>query len=266
MSLPLLLAATLGLLLLATFALWALSVRLRDASVIDPFWGTGFVLVAWTSLALVRSPRPRAILLATLVTIWGLRLSVHLLRRRRGQGEDRRYAAMRNKAGDRFPRTSLFTVFWLQAVILWFVSWPLQIAVQRGGTDSFGWLDALGGGLWVVGFLFESIGDWQLARFNSDPANRGRVLDRGLWRYTRHPNYFGDFCVWWGCYLISAAGGAWAAILSPLAMSALLIRFSGVGPLEGTIAERRPEYREYQRRTNAFFPWPSRRVRPRGGP
>jgi steroid 5-alpha reductase family enzyme len=219
-----------------TLLTWLVSIARRDASLFDPFWGTGFVVVAWLACVLNRPVEPRAMLLAVLTTLWGLRLSLFLLWRNWGHGEDRRYRAMRDHWGPRFWWVSYVTVFLLQGVILWFG------------------LDIAGLGLWTVGVLFESLGDWQLARFKADPANAGRVMDRGLWRYTRHPNYFGDFCVWWGLYLIAAAGGAWWTVGSPLLMSLFLMRVSGVTLLEQTIVDRRPDYAAYQRRTNAFFP------------
>jgi steroid 5-alpha reductase family enzyme len=146
----------------------------------------------------------------------------------------------------------------LQAVILWFVSLPIQVTASQEETNPLHWLDGLGALIWSVGFAFEAVGDWQLARFKADPANAGRVMDRGLWRFTRHPNYFGDFAVWCGLYLIAAAGGAWWTLLSPLAMSFLLLKVSGVTLLEKTITDRRPDYANYQARTNAFFPGPPR--------
>jgi steroid 5-alpha reductase family enzyme len=244
------LAAITGIMIL----LWLVSVALGDASIIDPFWGTGFVIVTaiacWHSAPL----ESRARLLLVLATIWGLRLSIYLLWRNWGHGEDRRYAVMRKKHGHRFWWLSLFTVFLLQGAILLFVSLPLQVTIALNRRNGQSWLDASGFLLWVIGFIFESVGDWQLARFQLDRANAGRVMDRGLWRYTRHPNYFGDFCVWWGLYLIAAAGGAWWTVLSPIAMSALLIPVSGVALLESTITDRRPEYAAYKARTSAFFP------------
>jgi steroid 5-alpha reductase family enzyme len=205
----------------------------------------------------VNSPAaPRVLILAGLTTIWGLRLSLFLLWRNRGKGEDRRYAAMRVQHGRRFWGVSLFTVFLLQAGLLWFVSLPIQCAAALNSAVPPGWLDAAGIALWGLGLYFEAVGDWQLARFKMDPNNAGRVMDHGLWRYTRHPNYFGDFCVWWGLYLIAAAGGASLTIFSPLLMSFLLLRVSGVSLLERTIADRRPDYVAYMARTNAFFPGP----------
>lgn len=245
-----------GAVLAAMVALWGISLARRDASIADPFWGTGFVIVAWLAVALHRSPPPRVLLLTGLVTVWGLRLSLYLLSRNRSHGEDRRYAAMRSHHGPRFWWVSLFTVFLLQGALLWFIALPLQVAAVNRSPDPVGWLDAAGLLLWLIGFAFESVGDWQLARFRANPENAGRVLDRGLWRYTRHPNYFGDFCIWWGLYVIAAAGGAAWTIASPVVMSVLLMRVSGVSLLESTILDRRPEYAAYQKRTNAFFPGP----------
>ncbi|MFO0918792.1 MAG: DUF1295 domain-containing protein [Planctomycetaceae bacterium] len=235
---------------------WGISVLVRDASIVDPCWGLGFVLVAWLSRAWNGAGDGRSLMLAILTTIWGVRLSLFLLRRNIGHGEDRRYAAMRQHHGLRFWWVSLFTVYLLQAVILWFVAWPIQASASVGTQQPLGWLDGLGVAFWTVGFLFEALGDWQLARFKANPANSGRVMDRGLWRYTRHPNYFGDCCVWWGVYLIAAANGVWWTVASPLVMTILLLKVSGVSLLESTIVDRRPEYATYQRTTSAFLPWP----------
>lgn len=241
---------------------WLVSLAKRDASIIDPCWGLGFVLVAVGSVWLNLPPGPRVILLLLLTALWGLRLSSFLAWRNWGHGEDRRYQAMRHYHGRRFWWVSLFTVFMLQALILWFVSLPIQVtAAAAHGEHPLGWLDALGVLLWGVGFTFETVGDWQLARFKADPRNAGKVMTRGLWKFTRHPNYFGDCCVWWAIYLIAAAGGAWWTIGSPLLMTVLLLRISGVTLLEKTIGERRPDYADYQARTNAFFPGPPRATR-----
>jgi steroid 5-alpha reductase family enzyme len=249
-------AALIGLMTL----LWLVSVALRDASIVDPFWGAGFAVVAAIACARHQPLTSRALIIATLTTIWGLRLSVHLLRRNLGHGEDRRYAAMRAKSPDRFWWTSYFVVFLLQALILGFVSMPIQATIAAA-PSGLHMLDVLGGGIWLVGLVFEAVSDAQLAKFQSDETNRGRVLDRGLWRWSRHPNYFGDFCVWWGFYLIGAGAGAWWTIGSPILMSIFLMRVSGVGLLEKTITHRRPEYAGYIERTNAFFPWMPKRAR-----
>jgi len=252
---------TLGVVFGLMWLLWVVSLVKRDASIVDPFWGAGFAVVAWVAAAWHDFQGPRTLLLVGLTTAWGLRLSLHLLIRNRGEGEDYRYRAMRDKHGPRFWWVSGFTVFGLQAAIMWIVSWPIQFGggLTTSSSPGLGWLDFAGLAVWLIGFAFESVGDYQLAKFKSDAANRGRVLDSGLWRYTRHPNYFGDFCVWWGLFLVAAGGGAWWTILSPLLMSFLLIKVSGVSMLEKTISNRRPEYEAYIRRTSAFFPWPPKR-------
>jgi steroid 5-alpha reductase family enzyme len=190
------------------------------------------------------------------VAIWGLRLSLHILRRNWGQDEDYRYREWRERAGARFRWTSFFQVFLLQGVLLWLISAPLLAAQSYDSPDNFTAVDILGALVWGVGFYFEAVGDWQLARFKSDPANKGKVMRTGLWRYTRHPNYFGDATVWWGLFIIAAAtgSGAWT-IFSPILMTFLLLRVSGVALLERKQAETKPEYREYIESTSAFLPW-----------
>jgi len=245
--------------LAASFAaLWLISLPLRNASIVDPFWGFGFVVVAWYSCVRSVAFDWRSILLVALTSLWGLRLTVHLLRRNVGKGEDRRYAAMRQSIGPQFWWISFFSVFILQAVLLWVIALPLQIAISRDEVSQLSILDGLGFILWGIGFAFETIGDWQLSRFLADPQNSGKVMDRGLWRYTRHPNYFGDACIWWGLYSIAAAGGASWTVFSPILMTLLLLRVSGVSLLEGTITDRRPGYAEYQGKTSSFIPWPPR--------
>lgn len=240
-------------------ALWVISLIARDASIVDPFWGTSFVLVAWTALLSTGDPGGRQYLVAAAVSIWGLRLSIFLARRNLGKGEDYRYQAMRRRWGRRFPLVSLATVFLFQGLLVWVVSLPVQVTMVDRGDP--GWTAAIGLAIWVLGLFFEAVGDWQLSRFKADPGNEGRVMDRGLWRYTRHPNYFGDFCVWWGIFMIAVDGVSmlWT-IVGPLLMSFLLLRVSGVALLERTISTRRPGYEEYARRTNAFFPWKPKEV------
>ncbi len=248
----------LSVILLTLSVLWLISVARRDASIIDPFWGLGFVIVALLSAFLNPPTSPRDLLLAVLTAVWGLRLSLFLLWRNWGHGEDRRYAAMRAKHGKKFWWVSLFTVFLLQGVILIFVALPIQVAATINQPGRLGWLDAVGIVVWSVGVFFEAVSDWQLASFKANPDNAGKVMHRGLWRLSRHPNYFGDFCVWWGLYLVSAAGGAQWTIFSPIVMSLLLMKVSGVTLLETTITDRRPDYAAYKTRTNAFLPGPPR--------
>lgn len=256
---PLVAGASAGVLAIAMLALWLVSLKLRDVSIVDVFWGTGFVLVAAIGFALgTGAPARRALVLA-LVAVWGLRLTAYLGWRKRGHGEDKRYAAMRASGGDRWPFTSLFVVFGLQGALIWFVSWPLQVAQTLARPAGLTWLDALGAAVVLAGVAIEAGGDFQLARFKRDPANHGRVLDSGLWRYTRHPNYFGDCCVWWGLYAVACATGAGAlTIASPLVMTWLLVRVSGVKLTEQIMADR-PGYAAYVRRTSAFLPRPPRR-------
>jgi len=242
--------------LLAALA-WPLSAYLRNVAIVDSFWSLMFLLqalvyAAGTPGAGFFSASPRAVLVLVLVTVWALRLAVHITWRNRGHGEDRRYQAIRARNEPYFVIKSLYLVFLLQAVLAWIVSLPLLGAIL--GTSPITLLDYAGVALWAVGFLFEAGGDWQLASFRADPANRGKVMERGFWAYTRHPNYFGDCCLWWGFYIIAASAGAWWSIVGPLLMSLLLMRVSGVRLLEKDIGERRPKYADYVRRTNAFFP------------
>ena len=248
------LLVSLGTLLVLMVVLWLASVVRRDASIVDPFWGTGFVVVAWLCWWLHPEADARSMVMAILTTVWGLRLSIYLTIRNWSHGEDRRYKAMRDHHGPRFAWVSLFTVFLLQGIILWFVSFPIQAVFAASHRPPISWLDCVAIGVWGIGLIFESVGDWQLAMFKTNPANSGKVMNRGLWRYTRHPNYFGDFCVWWGVYLLAVSSGGWWTIGSPLLMSLLLMKVSGVTLLESTIKDRRPGYAEYCQQTNAFFP------------
>jgi steroid 5-alpha reductase family enzyme len=243
--------------LLAAAALtWLVSVLQRNVTIVDTLWPLLFVLAAAVYAGTVAEPGPRAWLVLALVGAWGLRLAAYLAWRSWGHEEDRRYQAIRRRNEPHFALKSLWLIFGFQAALAWVISLPLAGAIA--GESPLGALDALGIAFWVVGVFFEAVGDWQLMRFKRDPANAGRVMDRGLWRHTRHPNYFGDFCVWWGLYLVAVSAGAWWSVAGPLIMSFLLLRFSGVRLLERDIGERRPAYVEYVRRTNAFFPGPRR--------
>jgi steroid 5-alpha reductase family enzyme len=250
------------LLALVLVCLWLLSVALRDASIVDIFWGPGFALISWTC-AWSRGFQLEVgqWLLLALVSTWALRLGLYLARRNLGHGEDRRYRAMRERIGPRFWLVSLLSVFVLQGAIMFVVSLPIQAALLADAGPGLGPLAIVGLLVWLIGFGFEAIGDAQLARFRADPDNAGRVLDRGLWAWTRHPNYFGDFAVWWGLFVLAWTLGAplWT-VISPLAMSYLLMKVSGVPLLERGLLDRRPGYAEYIRDTPAFFPRPPRRA------
>ena len=248
--------SNLAAVLLMHSLVWLVSLAKRDVSIVDLFWGVGFALIAWLS-GFAAAPTPLGWLLIAMVTVWALRLSGYLTWRNWGEPEDRRYAAMRQNWGPIFPLASLLIVFVLQAVLTWIVALPVQTAILRGG--EIGLFAIAGLTIYLAGLFFESVGDYQLARFKADPANRGRVLDTGLWRYTRHPNYFGDFLVWWGIYLVSLqAGFVWWMLIGPVVMSILLMRVSGVTLLEKSLSQRLDAYGDYARRTNAFFPWPPR--------
>ena len=238
------------------FSLWLFSLLKKDVSIVDIFWGTGFVLIAWSTFFLSDGYEPRRFLVAAMTTLWGLRLSIHLFVRKQGREEDHRYQAMRADHGERFWFVSLFTVFLLQGVILWIVSLVIQAAQNIQVPSQLTWLDVLGILVFITGFVFESIADKQLARFQSDPSNKGKVMDQGLWAYSRHPNYFGETLIWWGFYAIALShpGNFWV-IVSPMLITFLLLRVSGVTLLEKTITERRPGYVDYMKRTNAFLPW-----------
>ncbi len=240
------------------FLVWLVSLRLEDASIVDPVWPLGFVLVAWISFLVGEGEPARQWLLAILVTVWGLRLSGYLFSRNLGEPEDYRYQAMRRKHGERFPLVSLYTVFGLQGLLMFVVSLPVQVGMSVAAP--LGIFDILGVIAWVVGFFFESVGDAQLARFKANPDNQGKVMDQGLWRYTRHPNYFGDFMVWWGHFFIGASVGweGWLTIVGPIVMSTLLMRISGAKLLEKGLKKRRQGYEEYIARTSGFFPRPPR--------
>lgn len=231
---------------------WAIATVRRNAGLVDVFWSL-FLLVAAGVYAVVGfSLAARGWLTLAIVTAWSLRLSAYLAARNWNAPEDRRYRAIRARNEPGFALKSLYLVFGLQAVLAWLISAPLAAAI--GSTRPLGVLELIGAALAVFGIAFEALSDAQLARFKSNPANAGRVLDRGLWRYSRHPNYFGEFCVWWGLYAIAAGAGGWWTLFSPLLMSVLLLRVSGVALLERDIGDRRPAYRSYVTRTNAFFP------------
>jgi steroid 5-alpha reductase family enzyme len=246
----------LGTILSASTLVWMISVRREDASIADICWGLGFVLLACQYCLLSPTLTPRSWLVAALITLWGARLSLHIFRRNHRRGEDPRYRAMRASHGQAFWWRSLFTVFWLQGALLWFVALPLLVAVRAAQPASLTIVDGLGIVVFVIGFGFEVVGDHQLERFKAEPANRGQVLNRGLWRYTRHPNYFGDATLWWGVYLLSASTpGGWTTLLSPALMTLLLMRVSGVTLLEEGLKASKPGYGAYIERTPAFFPW-----------
>lgn len=240
----------------AAFVLWLVSLRLKDVSIIDIFWGMGIALVVNLVAWLGHASGPRTAAVLFLVNLWGLRLAAHLWARHKG--EDHRYAAMRNQFGRNWWWISLPQVFLLQAILIWFIPAPLVAAVLFSHRET-GWLDYLGFALAAAGLLFEALADFQLAAFRADPANQGKVMDRGLWGWSRHPNYFGDAMMWWGFFIIGfAASHMWWLVMSPLLVTFLLLQVSGIAVMEDGIVTRRPAYAAYRERVSAFLPWPPR--------
>lgn len=241
-------------------ALWLASIPLRDVSFIDSFWAIGMVMVAGTTYAMADGAAERQQLLVLLTAVWGLRLGLHLFLRWRREGADPRYVALLAKAPGNPHLFSLRKVFLTQGPLLWLVTLPVQLGQLDDVPAALGPLAMTGAALAVTGILFETVGDWQLARFKANPASAGAVMDRGLWRYTRHPNYFGDACLWWGLYLVAAetATGRWA-LISPVFLTFILIKWSGAALLERRLKRSRPGYTAYIERTSGFFPWPPKR-------
>ena len=249
----------LGILLIGMGVVWAYSVKARDASLVDRFWGLLFVALAIWWAAVGTADGPRTIILPVLVTIWGVRLAGYITWRNWGDEEDKRYQKMRAHNPDTFAVRSLFTIFWFQSLLAWLIAAPLFYPQFRPEAGDLNLLDAIGIVVWGVGLFFEAVGDWQLQRFLADPDNKGKVMDQGLWRYTRHPNYFGDVTVWVGYGIIGAASGAWWAFYGTALMAAFIIKVSGVAMTDrnmGKSGSKREGYDEYVRRTNTFFPGP----------
>jgi steroid 5-alpha reductase family enzyme len=242
-----------GVALFAVVA-WGYSVVRRNVGIVDSLWSLMILATLGVYVLVAESIGVREVLMLTLVTIWALRLSAHITVRNHGEAEDRRYQEIRRNNEPHFWIKSIYIVFGLQAALTWFVAMPAVAAAASPAP--LGWLDAIAIAVWATGMFFEVVGDWQLMRFQRERDSRDQVLDTGLWRYTRHPNYFGEALLWWGIYLLAVSAGAWWTLASPVLMTVLLLRVSGVALLEKDIADRRPAYREYIRRTSAFIPLP----------
>ena len=254
--------ALLNLALLAAMmtAGWIVSVIYKNVTIVDSLWGLGFVLVAMITFGAGGGFAGRRFLMLVLTVIWGLRLSGYLTWRNWGKEEDPRYRKWREKSGQYFWIISLFKVFWTQALFLWVISLVLQKAQLSPEPSGLTVLDGLGTLVWAAGFVFESVADRQLARFKADPENRNRVMDYGLWAWSRHPNYFGEFLVWWGFFLIAlATPGSWWTVISPVIISIVLLKMTGVPLTESALKERRPGYADYINKTSAFFPLPPKK-------
>jgi steroid 5-alpha reductase family enzyme len=236
--------------------LWLLSIFLKNVSIVDLFWGLGFVILCGFYFRKTEGFEMRKILLMGVTFIWGFRLSVYLAWRNIGNGEDFRYRQFRQKYGEnRYWWISFFQTFLLQGILMWLISAPLLGAQYSGTEKPLGLLDFAGLLFWVVGISFEAGGDFQLARFKASPSNKGKVLNKGFWRYSRHPNYFGDASVWWGFGLISLAAGSYLPVLGSILMTALIIKVSGVVLLEKSLKDQKPGYKEYIEKTSSFIPW-----------
>jgi steroid 5-alpha reductase family enzyme len=244
----------LGCTMAVGIAAWCYSLWRRDVSIVDSLWSLMILASLVVSLLASGTAHPRGMIVTLMVSIWAVRLSAHITVRNHGMPEDRRYQAIRQNNQPRFWLKSLYIVFGLQAFLAWVVSLPAVAAAYSPAPLS--WLDLAAVAVWAAGMYFEVVGDWQLMQFQRNRNNRESVLNHGLWRYTRHPNYFGEALLWWGIYLAALAAGAWWAFIAPLLMTVLLLRVSGVALLEKDISERRPAYRDYIERTNAFLPGP----------
>ncbi len=242
------------------FALWLISLKLRDSSIVDIYWGMNFLFLAWFySFLEGTTHQPISFIANILVSIYGLRLSLHIFIRNWRKGEDARYQKFRNDSGNRYWWVSLFKVFFLQAFLNWLVAIPLAVIHYYALSPTNQFLIVLGLLSWLIGFWFESIGDWQLLKFKRDPQNHGKIFDQGLWKYTRHPNYFGEAVIWWGYYFAAAAYTGYWSVFSPILMTWLLVRVSGAKLLEENLTKTKPGYKEYIERTSGFIPWFPRR-------
>ncbi len=247
-----------GLLIIWVYvtSVWLLSVYLKNASIVDIFWGLGFVLVSAFYFNVSIENNSRQIIVLSLISIWGIRLSIHIFIRNLGKPEDYRYHEFRKHYGkERYWWFSYFQVFLLQGALIWLISAPVLSVKYFGTLNGLNIFDFLGMAIWIIGFIFEVGGDWQLARFKANPSNKGKLLQTGFWKYTRHPNYFGDAAVWWGFAMFSIAAGSFIPVISAVLMSWLLLKVSGVTMLEKTLINTKPGFEKYVKQTSAFIPW-----------
>ena len=236
--------------------LWIASIIIKNVSIVDLFWGLGFVVASTFYFIKSGESEHRKMIILALAAFWGLRLSDYLAWRNIGKGEDFRYREFRRKYGEnRYWWISFFQTFLLQGILMWLISAPLLGAQFFGQDKPLGMLDYIGLGIWVIGLTFEAGGDFQLSVFKANPANKGKVLNAGFWRYTRHPNYFGDAAVWWGFGFFCISAGSYLPALGSILMTLLIIKVSGVALLEKSLKEQKPEYKEYIEKTSAFIPW-----------
>lgn len=254
-----------GVLVAIMIVLWLVSIRIRDVSFIDAFWAYGMAIMASTSFMQVEDPGVLAYTIWALTALWGIRLGTHLFLRWRKEGVDPRYKKILGHAMDKqgmsFAKAALLKAWAMQIPLLYMVCLPAQLGILLAGTEEPGAVAIIGAVLALIGIGFETIGDMQLKAFRNNPANKGKVLDTGLWKYTRHPNYFGDFCAWWGIWLVAAQVGwpVWVAVVGPLFLSFTLMKWSGAPLLEKSLKKNRPDYVDYIKRTSGFFPMPPKK-------
>lgn len=259
------LGLNLVLLVVIMIILWFISVRIRDVSFIDAFWAYGMAIMASAAFSQADDPGPLAYMIWALTALWGIRLGTHLFLRWRKDGLDPRYAKIMGHAMDKqgmsFAKAALLKAWALQIPLLFVVCLPAQLGILLANSSEIGIVGVIGAAIALIGIAFETIGDMQLKTFRANPANKGKVLDSGLWKYTRHPNYFGDFCAWWGIWLVAAQTGwpVWAAVAGPLFLSFTLMKWSGAPLLEKSLKKNRPDYVDYIDRTSGFFPMPPKR-------
>lgn len=252
----------LGLVLFMYMNIWfVISVIKQRNDVADIAWGLGFILTAWCSFFLSENPGARGLLLSILISIWGTRLAWHIYMRQRGRGEDKRYASWRKKWNKLFYLRSYLQIYLLQGLLIFLIATPVLMIMNHTKISQFGLLDWVGLALWCVGFYFEARADAQLARFVKDPTQKGKILQSGLWKYSRHPNYFGEVLLWWGIFLIALGSAPVYAIIGPLTITILILYVSGIPLLEKTYAGN-PAYEDYKKRTSVFFPLPPKDAKP----
>lgn len=250
------LVINLAAVMLFEFLGWLVSLKKKNVTIADSMWGAGFIIITWLTFILGDGYLVRNVIITVPVTIWGLRLSYHITRRSIGKPEDPRYTEWRNEYGNKFPVVSLFRVFLVQGLFMWLIALSIQLAQLFPRPESLTLSDYAGLGIWVIGFIIESSADRQLAHFIKDPANRGRVMRYKLWRYSRHPNYFGEATIWWGIYVICCATEyGFLTIISPMLITYTLLKITGVSLMEQTMFKGNAEYEDYKRTTSSFIPW-----------
>jgi steroid 5-alpha reductase family enzyme len=247
------------ILIVIYMTLWFFIAQARKRNdVADIAWGTGFIVTAITASILSESITPRGILTTVLITLWGIRLAAHIYKRNRGKPEDPRYRKWKEDWGRHAVVRAFLQVFLFQGLLIVIISIPVTLIITSG-ENPFGIFDLLGVCIWLMGFIFEAVGDYQLVKYKRDPSRKGKIMNQGLWTYTRHPNYFGEVILWWGIYLMAlSVPQGWATIIGPLTITFLILKVSGIPLLEEKYKDN-PEFQAYKRRTSAFFPLPPRK-------